>query len=404
MDKLKNPFAPGAGTAPPELVGRSDVLDEAKLTFGRVKLERAARSFLLVGLRGVGKTVLLNRLQEMAAAENYKSISIEAPEGRRLPDLLIPKLRQLLLSLDRMQGVNDKVKRALGVLRSFGSAFKVKYGEVEFGIGVDPEVGTADSGDLELDLPELLLTIGEAGKARDIPVAIFIDEMQYLTEQELSAIILSIHQVSQKRLPLLLIGAGLPQLVGLVGKSKSYAERLFEFPRIGALKAFDAKNALSIPVQKEGVSFDSAALDEIYRLTKGYPYFLQEWGYYTWNIATRSPITLGVVKSAHAEVIHRLDENFFRVRFDRLTPREKDYLRAMAELGPEAHRSGEVADILEVEVRSVAPLRSGLIKKGMIYSPAHGDTAFTVPLFDEFMKRVIPAMKRSERKRHVPPE
>jgi hypothetical protein len=234
----------------------------------------------------------------------------------------MPKLRQLLLSLDRMQGVNEKVKKALGVLRSFASVFHVKYGEFEF--GVDPEIGLGDSGDLEADLPELLLAVAEAGKARGIPVAILVDEMQYLTEQELSALILSIHQVSQRGLPLVLVGAGLPQLVGLAGKSKSYAERLFEFPKIGPLKPFDAKNALSIPVQKEGVRFEAAALDEINRITQGYPYFLQEWGYYSWNTATRSPITLGVVKSAHEAVTQRLDENFFRVRFDRLTPREKD--------------------------------------------------------------------------------
>jgi hypothetical protein len=205
---------------------------------------------------------------------------------------------------------------------------------------------------------------------------------------------MAVHKIGQKKLPLVLVGAGLPQLVGLTGKSKSYAERLFDFPEIGALSAFDAKKALSVPVRSAGVLFENDALDEIIRVTKGYPYFLQEWGYHAWNIATRSPITYGVIKSAHDAVLERLDANFFRVRFDRLTPREKDYLRAMAELGPGSHRSGEVADLLHVEVRSVAPCRGGLIKKGMIYSPAHGDTAFTVPLFDDFMKRTMPAMKR----------
>jgi len=227
--------------------------------------------------------------------------------------------------------------------------------------------------------------------------------MQYLTESELSALIMAMHKIGQKQLPFLLVGAGLPQLVALTGKSKSYAERLFDFPQIGALKSFDAKNALSLPVQKAGVTFEPGALDEIVRVTSGYPYFLQEWGYHAWNLATRSPITLGIVKAAHKEVLQRLDTNFFRVRYDRLTPREKDYLRAMAELGPGAHRSGEVADLLEVEVRSVAQLRSGLIKKGMIYSPAHGDTAFTVPLFDEFMKRIIPTFKRTKSSDQIVP-
>ena len=404
MDRFKNPFAPGAGSAPPELVGREQVLEDVQFTFARVKDGRHARSALLVGLRGVGKTVLLNRLEELAESQGYKALSIEAPENKRLPALLIPKLRQLLLSLDRIKGARDKITKGFAVLKSFASAFKVKIGEVEVGLDVEPEVGSADSGDLEADLPELFLVIGEAAKARNIPVAIIIDEMQYLTEDELSALIMAVHKLSQKRLPLLLIGAGLPQLVGLTGKSKSYAERLFEFPEIGPLNKRDAENALVLPVRKEGVTFDPAALNEIYRVTKGYPYFLQEWGYYTWNLATRSPITLGIVKKAHDAVIARLDKNFFRVRFDRLTPREKAYLRAMAELGPGSHRSGEVADILEVEVNSVAPLRGGLIKKGMVYSPAHGDTAFTVPLFDEFMKRIIPELKRSRPKRHVTPE
>jgi len=404
MDELHNPFAPGAGSAPPELVGREQVLQQARLILGRIKAGRHARSALLVGLRGVGKTVLLNRIQQLAEELGYKALLIEAPENKRLPALLVPKLRHLLLSLDRMKGAGAQVKKAIGVLKSFAGACKVKYGEIEFGLDIKPEVGSADSGDLENDLPELLVAIAEAAKARTIPVAIIIDEMQYLTEAELSALIMGIHKLSQKRLPLLLIGAGLPQLVGLTGKSKSYAERLFEFPEIGALNERDAKNALIIPVRKEGVSFEAAALNEIYRDTKGYPYFLQEWGYFTWNLATRSPITLGIVRKAHDAVIARLDKNFFRVRFDRLTPREKVYLRAMAELGPGSHRSGEVAKILEVEVNSVAPLRGGLIKKGMIYSPAHGDTAFTVPLFDEFMKRIIPDLKRSKSKRHVAPE
>jgi len=405
MDKFQNPFVPGAGTAPPELVGREAVLDEAAVTFARIKGGKSARSFLLVGLRGVGKTVLLNRLQDIAEKAGYRALAIEAPENKRLPAILAPQLRQLLFSLDRMQNVNEHVKRALAVLKSFGNAFRVTYHELEFGLNIDAETGTADSGDLEADLPELFLAVARAAEARGTPVAIFIDEMQYLTEQELSALIMAIHKIGQKNLPLVLVGAGLPQLVGLTGKCKSYAERLFDFPHIGALSSFDARNALQIPVRKEGALFENAALDEIIRVTKGYPYFLQEWGYHAWNTATRSPITLGVIKDSHDAVVRRLDANFFRVRFDRLTPREKDYLRAMAELGPDAHRSGEVADLLEVEVRSVAPLRSGLIKKGMIYSPAHGDTAFTVPLFDEFMKRTIPIMKRPRSStQNVPPD
>lgn len=390
MDRVRNPFAPGAGSPPPALVGREEILENARVTLARVTARRPAKSFLLIGLRGVGKTVLLNQMQDIAEEIGYRAISIEAPDNKRLPFLLIPPLRQLLFALDRLENVNEKVKRGLRVLKAFAGAIKISMGEFDIGLDIDPETGSADSGDLEADLPVLLLAVAEAAEARGLSVVLFIDEMQYLTEDELSALIMAIHKVTQKQLPFLLIGAGLPQLVGITGKSKSYAERLFDFPNVGALMAQDAKDALKTPVNREGVEFEPAALDRIIETTEGYPYFLQEWGYHSWNIADSSPISLDAVKAAHAAVIQRLDESFFRVRFDRLTPREKDYLRAMAELGPGPHRSGDIADVLDINVRSAAPLRSGLIKKGMIFSPAHGDTAFTVPLFDQFMKRIMP--------------
>jgi hypothetical protein len=390
MDRVRNPFAPGAGTPPPELVGREEILENARVTLARIREHRPAKSFLLVGLRGVGKTVLLNRIHDIAEQLGYRAISIEAPENKRLPALLMPPLRQLLLALDRIQSVNEKVKRALGVLKSFAGAVKITVGEFDVGLDIDPETGSADSGDLELDLPVLLVAVAQAAAARNTPVVLFIDEIQYLTDRELSALIMGIHKVVQANLPFVLIGAGLPQLVGLAGKSKSYAERLFDFPVVGALKEHDARDALHKPVEREGAALESDALDEIVRVTHRYPYFLQEWGYHVWNIAQSSPITRADVVAAHPTVIQRLDEGFFRVRFDRLTPRERDYLRAMADLGPGPHRSGDIADALRIGVWSAAPLRNGLIKKGMIFSPAHGDTAFTVPLFDEFMKRIMP--------------
>ncbi len=255
---------------------------------------------------------------------------------------------------------------------------------------VDPEKGSADSGDLEIDLPNLLIAVGEAAQERQTAVGIFIDEIQYFSQKELGALIMAMHKVQQQQLPVVLLGAGLPILPGLAGESKSYAERLFNFPDVGALSKEDAAKALREPAQANGVEFDADALDEVFRLTKGYPYFLQEWGYQTWNMATMSPITLSDVKKATATVIPRLDQNFFRVRFDRLTPSEKNFLRAMAALGPLAHRTGDIADTLKVKVTSLGPVRAKLIKKGMIYSPAHGDMAFTVPLFDEFMVRAMP--------------
>src|SRR5208282_55085 len=341
MDRVRNPFAPGAGTPPPALVGRGEVLGNAEVTLARIKQGRPSKSFLLVGLRGVGKTVLLNRIQEMAENQGYKAISIEAPENKRLPALLVPPLRQILLALDRSEHVNEYVKRGLRVLKSFAGAFKLSLGDFDLGLDIDPEQGAADSGDLETDLTELMLAVAQAASARQTQVAVFIDEMQYLNDDELSALIMAIHRIVQKQLPLLLVGAGLPQLVGLTGKSKSYAERLFDFPKIGELKEADARNALEEPVRREGVAFGQTALAEIIRITLGYPYFLQEWGYHTWNIASVSPISLDDVRAAQAVVIQRLDASFFRVRFDRLTPREREYLRAMAELGAGPHRSGD---------------------------------------------------------------
>lgn len=401
MDPLHNPFSPGAGSPPPELAGRAQILEQARITLGRIMAGRPERSQLLIGLRGVGKTVLLNKIRELAEEAGYKTVFIEAHESKPLAALLLPSLRQLLISLDRMANVSEKVRRGLRVLKSFFKGVKLKYQDIEIGIDIDPEYGVADSGDLEADLSALFLALGEAAADRGVAIALIVDELQYLDEEELSALIMAMHQVSQRQLPVVLIGAGLPQLVALAGRAKSYAERLFQFPEVGALQDTDAAAALQEPVREQQVEFTTEALREIIRQTQGYPYFLQEWGYQAWNLATKSPIEIDVVRQATQESIERLDTNFFRVRFDRLTPREKDYLRAMADLGEGPQRSGDIADRLGVKVQSVAPIRNGLIKKGMIYSPAHGDTAFTVPLFGDFMKRIMPAGSTQNTGRNV---
>jgi type II secretory pathway predicted ATPase ExeA len=391
MDPIHNPFSPGAGTPPPELAGRDDILKQALIALARIKRGRAEKSVLLIGLRGVGKTVLLHKISTMAENEGYKAVMIEAHENKSFPELLLPYLRQVLISLDTGEKVSSKVKMGLRILKSFVNGLKVNISNIEIGLDIDPEKGVADSGDLEADLAQLFTALGEAALDRNTAVAIIIDELQYLKEEELSSLIMAVHRVSQKSLPLVVIGAGLPQLVGKAGRSKSYAERLFDYPVVGPLKTSDAKKALQEPVSREGASFTEEALDEIARVTECYPYFLQEWGYQAWNLATEnSPISLEVVKKATEDSIKSLDQSFFRVRLDRLTPREKDYLRALAELGAEPQRSGDIAEKLGVQVQSVAPLRNSLIKKGMIYSPAHGDTAFTVPLFEAFMKRTMP--------------
>lgn len=394
MDKIRNPFSPGAGSQPPELAGRDALTTQVKILLSRVQQGRPEKSIILIGLRGVGKTVLLNELQRLADHGHYKTILLEAHEDKSLSALLVPSVRKLLFQLDRMEKFSEKTRRAIGVLKSFLNGLKITFGDIEIGLDIEPERGTADSGDLENDLSELFVAVAEAAHDRKTSVAIFIDEIQYLTQKELSALIMAMHKMAQKRLPLVLVGAGLPMLPGLAGQAKSYAERLFDFPEIGPLSKEDARQALREPVRAEGVEFSSDALDEVFRITRGYPYFLQEWGYQAWNHAQQSPIELADIQRASAKVIERLDANFFRVRFDRLTPREKEYLRALAALGEGSHRSGEVAEILGVPVNRVAPFRSGLIRKGMVYSPAHGDTAFTVPLFDEFLVRAMPDFKK----------
>jgi hypothetical protein len=393
MDAALNPYAPGAGTPPPLMAGRDALVSIADLALTRAKTGRPAKSFVAIGLPGVGKTVVLNRVHDIADQKGYQSAFIEAEEDGSLIKSLLPHLRRILLKLDRMEGVHETVRRGIRVLKGFASALKVEYGDFTVGLDFDSEPGAADSGDLAADLPDLLLAVGQAAVARGTAIVILIDEIQYLPEQELGFLISAIHRINQKQLPFVLVGAGLPQVLGRMGSAKSYAERLFEFPRVAALSESNAKEAIAKPASDEGVDFEEAALREIYRVTQGYPYFLQEWGYVTWNIAPTSPIQRAHVLKAEAEAIRRLDQSFFRVRFDRMTPTEKRYMRAMAELGAGPHRSGDIARVYGALVTTVAPIRANLISKGMIYSPSHGETAFTVPLFDEFMRREIPSLQ-----------
>lgn len=399
MKPIQNPFSPGAGNRPPELAGRDDILESGLLALRRIQGGKSGRSLLLIGLRGVGKTVLLVEMRKRAEATGYKTMMVEAQEDAPLARLLLPGLRKLLLSLHTGKALGEKVKRGFRVLRSFLGGVKVGIGDLALSLDSAPEKGVADSGLLDADLADLFVALGEAAAEERTAAAIIIDELQYLNEAELSALIMAVHKVSQEGLPLIVIGAGLPQLAGNTGRAKSYAERLFLFPQVGPLTREDAWIALQEPARGEGETFTAAALDEIYRQTKGYPYFLQEWGSQSWDTAMHSPIGVEVVREAGAKAIANLDQNFFRVRFDRLTPREKNYLRALAELGNHPQRSGEIAQMLGVKSESVAPLRAGLITKGMIFSPQHGETAFTVPLFDEFMKRIMPDLpsKRAPR-------
>ena len=390
MDRLDNPFAPGAGTRPPELAGRDDVLDALEIAALRCQRGGPTRCIGLLGLQGVGKTVVLDRVREDVEEHGLLSAMIEASEARSLPSLLAPELRRVLLDLSGRQRRRAAARRALRALAGFVSALKLRFDDLEFGLDVTPELGLADSGDLEFDLTALLEAVGEATRQAGTALILIVDELQYAREPELGALVAAFHRAAQRGWPVLLAVAGLPQLRGRLGKARSYAERLFEFRELGALDAEAARAAVRQPLRKREADIEDEALESIVDRTRAYPYFLQEWGLHSWNVAPLSPIRLQDVRTAEAHATASLDQGFFRVRYDRLTPAEKRYMRAMAELGPGPHRSGDIASILNRHVTSLGPMRSKLIGKGMIWSPSHGDTAFTVPSFDRFMKRMMP--------------
>lgn len=390
MEEHKNPYSPGAGTPPPELAGRSDIITSAITALERIKSGRTAQSPILYGLRGVGKTVLLVHIRDEAEKRNYKTITIEAHDGKKISHLLAPELRKILLSLSKIQATKERCKYVLGVFVSFISSIKINMNEIDIGITINPEKGTADSGDLEVDLPDMLVALGEFAKIAKTPIAIFIDELQYLSEKEFSALIMAMHQINQRSLPILLLGAGLPQVLGLAGNSKSYSERLFACREIGPLEESDAIKAIVNPARKERVTYENAAINQLLTITHGYPYFIQQWAYEAWNVAVSNTIYARDITTAHNNAISVLDNSFFKVRFDRCTPSEKKYMRALASLGQGSQRSSDISYRLGKDSKSVAPIRAKLIKKGMIYSPFYGDTAFTVPLFNEYMIRVMP--------------
>ena len=385
MRSVDNPYSPGAGTPPPELAGREDILRQAETAILRTKNGKAAKSLMLLGLRGVGKTVLLNRIDQIAEESGCTTAMFEADPDRTLPGLLTQQLHRILVRLDRRERVNEQVQKAFYLLRGFASAFRVKFDEFEVGLS-----GDVATGDLTIDLTDLLVAVGRAAKSRDTVAVLMIDEVQYVERGDLSALIMALHKISQRQLPFLLFGAGLPQLAKLTGEAKSYAERLFEFPEIGSLDTSSARAALVEPARREGVQFDEDALGLILSETEGYPFFLQMWGYYSWEIAPATPITIKHVTVATERATAVLDEGFFRIRLERLTPRQQDYARAMAELGSPFVASSAVSEMMGLTVRQAAPIRADLIEKGTIYSPRRGVAAFTVPKFDEFLKRAMP--------------
>ena len=389
MDPVRNPFAPSAGRRPPELAGREDILSAAKTACQRIKISRHARPMMLLGLRGTGKTVLLNEFKKIGEAEDLIVSRIEAPEDATLARLLVPEMRKVLRSLSGVEAARHYAVRGLRGLQNFASVFKVKA--LGIGVGIDgaedPEPGLADSGDIQFDLPDLFETLGEAAKRAGRGWLLLIDEVQYLNTEDLSALIVALHRVSQSDLPVTFTGAGLPQVARLAGDAKSYAERLFAYPAIGPLDATAAANAITRPISKEGASIEDDALSRIVALTQGYPFFLQEWGSHVWDIAPGPTITLRDVEMAEGPVIASLDSGFFKVRMDRLTRAEVAFVIAMAELGDGPYQIADVASQMGRSAKSLGPVRATTINKGMIYSAEHGYLDFTVPLFAAFLRR-----------------
>lgn len=382
MNPIDNPYTPGAGTPPPELAGRDFVLHQAEITIKRVLKNKSVKGQILLGLRGVGKTVLLNRINQIAESLECQTAIFEATPNHSLPELLTQHLHKLLLKLDRRKKAGEDIQMIFRILRDFASAFKVKAGEFEVGLA-----NRGVTGDLSIDLTDLLVSIGEAAKKRNTAVILFIDEIQYLSKSDLDALIIALHKISQNKLPIQFFGAGLPQIAKLTGDAKSYSERLFDFPEIDKLDHKSAFLALTNPAKTEGVLFKNDALEMIYKETEGYPYFLQVWGSHTWEIAGASPISINDVVKATSRSLNALDRGFFKVRIDRLTDRQILYINAMAKCDNLPTRSSMVAEILGISVTKAAPLREELIKKGMVYSPQRGMITFSVPKFNDFLLR-----------------
>ena len=395
MDRLKNPFTPGAGALPPELAGRSSIVEDGRVLAGRMRLRRYEKSLLLTGLRGVGKTVLLKHLAEDARRNGIVPVVIEVRNANGDFEELALRIKMALCALDFASGVKSAVNHAFSVLRNFVRTFSINVGD--FGISLETAQGVASSGNMELDLSEVLLACARAASESNTAIGLYADELQNLKMEAMRGVIVALHLAAQESLPFYLVGSGLPSIRALVGKSKTYAERMFNYSDIGALCESDVDLAITVPLNANGIDIAPPAISEVFRMTRGYPYFLQEYGYQLWNAAKESPITQEDVKRISPIVQARLDANFFDVRFDRISNRERHFLRAMAEFDQEvAIPTTEIAAKMGCAIGSVSPVRASLIGKGMIYSPSYGNVAYTVPMFADYMRRTMPLEKRDK--------
>ena len=395
MDQVLNPYTPNAGATPELVVGRDELLKDFETLLRRLDRGRTDQSMIVTGLRGVGKTVLLGEFRQIADDFKWKVLELEASkhDDNHFRQTLYSKLRASLFQVSPRARWGERAKNAARVLQAFSLTVDPTSGAPTLSLEVEPAEGLADHGDLTLDLTDVLVAIGEAAADHGTGLVLLFDEVQFLSRFQLEAIIQAIHKTVQRKLPVTFVGAGLPQIAELAGDAKSYAERLFKFPRIGSLDEEDAARALAEPAHAEGARFDQDALDRAFELTEGYPYFIQELGYQVWMVANDQVITLGDVEDAKDAYEAKLDESFFRVRLDRATQLQIAYMRAMAELGPASQKAADVAAVMGRESTQLAPTRSELIAMGLLYTPSHGYAGFTVPHFDRFMLRAVPELE-----------
>ncbi|NQW91779.1 ATP-binding protein [Curtobacterium sp. VKM Ac-2861] len=402
MDSVRNPYTPNAGATPEIVAGRFEHTRAFEVLLQRLARGRTDQSLIMTGLRGVGKTVLLNEFAELARTANWEVVELEASkhDDGQFRQTMASLLRSALLQISPRKRWTDRARRAAEVLTAFGMSVD-HTGTWSMTWDVEPAEGLADHGDLALDLTDVLVALGQAAQEHGRGVAILVDEVQFLRSVQLEAMIQALHKTVQRKLPITFVGAGLPQIAELAGDAKSYAERLFRFPEIDSLGDDDAREALIRPAELEEASFASDAVDLALEITKGYPYFLQELGYQAWEIAAGPEITADDIDAAREGYLTKLDRSFFRVRLDRATGLQTAYLRAMAELGPDAHKAADVARVLKRESTQLGPTRAELIDMGLLYTPEHGYAAFTVPDFDQFMLRAVPELVVPEVRRRA---
>lgn len=386
MDRARNPYTPNAGAPPRFLAGRRAEVEDFRILLRRLGTGYTEQSLVVTGLRGVGKTVLLGEYQKIAAEENWVAVDAEVSKNTPFEPQMTNLARRALLRISPRARWGDRARSAAAVLKSFSLTVQPD-GALAGGLDVDAAPGRADTGNLNDDLADVFEAIGNAAAESGRGVVFLFDEIQFLSNTELEAMIGAVHRTVQRQLPVTFAGAGLPQLPGLAGDAKSYAERLFKFPMIGELDLDAASDALVEPARAEGVTFDLEAVRRILEYTEGYPYFIQEFGRAVWNLAEGPKITGADAESAQTLVEAELDESFFRSRIQRSTAEERRYMRAMAELGPDAQKAADVAEVLGKASEQVAPLRARLISKGLLYTPRYGFAKFTVPQFDRFIRR-----------------